>query len=97
MYSHTFMTNERFVTTLNSALLALCRLFIVTTVTKHLRNMRIQEKNQQNLQGKLQKQTVEVSVNSFVLAETPKCVQQTPNKRLPLKYIAEQTCVMQHF
>ena len=52
------MTNERFVTTLISALLALCRLSIVMRVTKHLRNMRIQEKTlkqQQNLQGKLQK------------------------------------------
>ena len=69
----------------------------MTTVTKHLRNMRIQEKNQQNLQGKLQKQTVEVSMNSFVLAETPKWFYQTSNKRLPLKYIIEQTCVTQHF
>ena len=39
MYSHTFMTNERFVTTLNSAFLALCRLFIVMPVTKHPRNI----------------------------------------------------------
>ena len=65
------------------------------TVTKHLRNIRIQEKNQQNLQGKLQKQTC-WSVNSFVLTETP-CVQRTPNKLLSLKYIAERTCVTHHF
>ena len=36
----------------------------------------------------------EVSANSFVLAEPQKSVQQTSNKRLPLKYIAEQTTLL---
>ena len=39
----------------------------------------------------------EVSANSFVLAEPPKSVQRTPNTQLPLKYITEQTSVIQHF
>ena len=67
------------------------------TVTKHLRNIRIKEEKHKLCKENYKNKRVEVSANSLVLAETPKCVQQTPNKRLPLKCIAEQTCVMQHF
>ena len=61
------------------------------TVTKHLRNIRIKEEKHKLCKENYKNKRVEVSANSFVLAETPKCVQQTPNKRLPLKCIAEQT------
>ena len=39
----------------DDAFFALCRLFIEMIVTKHLRSIRILKKQQQNLQGKLQK------------------------------------------
>ena len=69
-------------------------------VTKYVRTISKYE-NTENTQ-KLCKENdknvrAEVSANSFVLAEPPKSVQRTPNTQLPLKYIAEQTSVMQHF
>ena len=67
------------------------------TVTTHLRNIRIKEEKHKLCKENYKNKRVEVSANSFVLAEHPKSVQQTSNKLLPLKYIAEQTSVMQHF
>ena len=69
-------------------------------VTKYVRTISKYEnrKNTHKLCKENNKnERVEASANNFVLAVTPKCVQQTSNIRLPLKYIAEQTSVMQHF